>query len=276
MEKPLLKNGKTNQDESEVTCKRRPSHSSSKVSANARTSKVPSSPTKFKASLRPNNGNNLTPRAKKPAAIDISERKRTTPKSSHKSINFSPAKEFSKSTSTIFTKINGSRIDLSSKASKERPKPLRTPSKASISGKLKQSSATPWSDIKVKKVLEHQLIPQPVSAKQLVENGAFFLKTICSRILSGRRNKSQSPGILASFSLRTEERAALSLPFSPSFFKGLKRNSMLLGNKNYSSKQLSRKKQGPNSRNYDNAFASRQDHCQIFIKKQHPKIRFRR
>ncbi|KAK8607291.1 hypothetical protein V6N13_053033 [Hibiscus sabdariffa] len=77
MEKPLLKNGKTNQIEIEVTSKWRPSHNSSKVSANARTSKVPSSPAKFKAPPRLNDGNKLTPMAKKPA-IDMSERKRLT------------------------------------------------------------------------------------------------------------------------------------------------------------------------------------------------------
>ncbi|KAK9012453.1 hypothetical protein V6N11_040504 [Hibiscus sabdariffa] len=204
MEKPLLKNGKTNQDESEVTSKRRPSHSSSKVSANARASKVPSSPAKFKAPLRPNNGNNLTPMTKKPA-IDITERKRPTPKSSHKSIHFTPAKGVSKLTSTIVRKIDGSRIDLSSKASKECPTPSRTPNKASISGKLKQSSATPWSE-------NRSAARTPVNSSASVSKTArgkwSFLPTDCSRILSGRRNKSQSPGIFASFSLRTEERAA--------------------------------------------------------------------
>ncbi|KAK8673465.1 hypothetical protein V6N13_111799 [Hibiscus sabdariffa] len=190
MEKPLLKNGKTNQDESEVTSKRRPSHSSSKVSVNARTSKVPSSPAKFKAPLRPNNGNNLTPMIKKPA-IDITERKRPTPKSSHKSIHFTPAKEVSKSTSTIVRKIDGSRIDSSSKASKECPTPSRTPNKASISGKLKQSSATPWSE-------NRSAARTPVNFSASVSKTArgkwSFLPTDCSRILSGRRNKSQSPG----------------------------------------------------------------------------------
>ncbi|XP_039064892.1 protein WVD2-like 4 isoform X2 [Hibiscus syriacus] len=193
MEKPLIKHGKTNQDEFEVTSKRKPSHCSSKVSGNARTSKVPSSPSKFKAPLRPNNGNNLTPRAKKPA-IGISERKRSTPKPSHKSINFTPAKELSK--------LTGPRTDSNCKASKEFPTPLRTPNKASVSGKLKQSSATPWS--------ENRSARTPVDSSASVSKTArgkwSFLPT--ERILSGSRNKSQSPGIFASFSLRTEERAA--------------------------------------------------------------------
>ncbi|TYH11516.1 hypothetical protein ES288_A07G264400v1 [Gossypium darwinii] len=202
MEKPLLKGGKTNEDEFEVTSEMKPSQSSSKVFANARTSKMPSSPAKFKPPLRPNNGNNLTPMTKK-SAMDISERKRSTPKSSHKSINFTHAKEFSKFTSTIIRKIDGSRIDLNSKASKECPTPLRTPNLVSISGKPKQSSATPWS--------ENQSARTPVNSSASVSKTARgkwnFLPTDCSKILSACRNKSQSPGIFASFNLRTEERA---------------------------------------------------------------------
>ncbi|MFQ6651733.1 hypothetical protein Gotur_023939 [Gossypium turneri] len=194
MEKPLLKGGKTNEDEFEVTSKMKPSQSSSKVFANARTSKMPSSPAKFKAPLRPNNGNNLTPMTKK-SAMDISERKRSTPKSSHKSINFTHAKELSKFTSTIIRKIDGSRIDSNSKASKECPTPLRTPNQVSISGKPKQSSATPWS--------ENRSARTPVNSSASVSKTARgkwnFLPT---------ENKSQSPGIFASFNLRTEERAA--------------------------------------------------------------------
>ncbi|XP_012445315.1 protein WVD2-like 7 isoform X1 [Gossypium raimondii] len=203
MEKPLLKGGKTNEDEFEVTSRMKPSQSSSKVFANARTSKMPSSPAKFKAPLRPNNGNNLTPMTKK-SAMDISERKRSTPKSSHKSINFTHAKEFSKFTSTIIRKIDGSRIDSNSKASKDCPTPLRTPNQVSISGKLKQSSATPWS--------ENQSARTPVNSSASVSKTARgkwnFLHTDCSKILTACRNKSQSPGIFASFNLRTEERAA--------------------------------------------------------------------
>ncbi|TYI20802.1 hypothetical protein ES332_A07G262100v1 [Gossypium tomentosum] len=203
MEKPLLKGGKTNEDEFEVTSEMKPSQSSSKVFANARTSKMPSSPAKFKPPLRPNNGNNLTPMTKK-SAMDISERKRSTPKSSHKSINFTHAKEFSKFTSTIIRKIDGSRIDSNSKASKECPTPLRTPNQVSISGKPKQSSATPWS--------ENQSARTPVNSSASVSKTARgkwnFLPTDCSKILSACRNKSQSPGIFASFNLRTEERAA--------------------------------------------------------------------
>ncbi|XP_022774315.1 protein WVD2-like 7 isoform X2 [Durio zibethinus] len=205
MEKPLLKSASTNQDELEVTSKKKPPHSSSKMSAYARTSKVPSSPAKFTAPIRPNKGNNHTPVAKK-SAMDISDRKRSTPKSSHKSINFTPAKEFCKVTTTIIQnqKIDGSRIASNSKASKECPTPLRTPNTASTSGRPKQSSATPWS--------ENRSARTPVNSSASVSKTArgkwHFLPTDCSKFLSACRKKSQSPGIFASFSLRTEERAA--------------------------------------------------------------------
>ncbi|XWS40648.1 hypothetical protein CRYUN_Cryun17cG0013600 [Craigia yunnanensis] len=194
MEKPLLKSASTNREEFEVTSKKKPPHSSSKVSAYARTSKVPSSPAKFTAPIRSNKGNNFTPVAKK-SAMDIPDRKRLTPKSSHKSINFTPAKEFSRLTSTIIRKIDGSRIASNSKSSKECPTPLRTPNTASTSGRPKQSSATPWS--------ENRSARTPVNSSASVNKTArgkwHFLPT---------EKKSQSPGIFTSFSLRTEERAA--------------------------------------------------------------------
>ncbi|KAK8480567.1 hypothetical protein V6N11_034339 [Hibiscus sabdariffa] len=107
--------------------------------------KVSASPAKFKATIRHNKGSNLTPMANK-SAMDISDRKRSAPKSAHKSVNFTPAKEFSGLTSTVTRKIDGPRIASNSKASKECPTPLRTPNSASISGRPKQSSATPWSE----------------------------------------------------------------------------------------------------------------------------------
>ncbi|XVF13972.1 hypothetical protein REPUB_Repub09cG0016100 [Reevesia pubescens] len=203
MEKPLLERTNANQDEFEVTSKKKPPYSSSKVPAYARTSKVPSSPAKFTAPIRPNKGNNLTPVAKK-SAMDISDRKRSTPKSSHKSINFTPGKEFSALTSSIIRKMDSSRIGSNSKAPKECPTPLRTPNTASTSGRPKQASATPWS--------ENRSARTPAISSASVSKTArgkwHFLPTDCSKFLSACRNKSQSPGIFASFSLRTEERAA--------------------------------------------------------------------
>ncbi|XWS44073.1 hypothetical protein CRYUN_Cryun15aG0013700 [Craigia yunnanensis] len=193
MEKPLLKSANTNQDEFEVTSKKKPPYSSSKVSAYARTSKVPSSPAKFTAPIRPNKGHNLTPVAKK-SAMDMSDRKRSAPKPSHKSITFTPAKEFSRLTSTIIRKIDGSRIGSNSKAFKECPTPLRTPNTASTSGRPKQPSATPWSENSARTTVNSS-----ASVSKTARGKWHFLPT---------ENKFQSPGIFASFSLRTEERAA--------------------------------------------------------------------
>ncbi|GMI67088.1 hypothetical protein HRI_000378100 [Hibiscus trionum] len=159
-----------------------------------KSAKVTASPAKFKATIRPNQGSNLTPMAKK-SAMDISDRKRPAPKSAHKSINFTPAKELSKLTSTITRKIDGSRIASNSKASKECPTPLKTPNSASINGRPKPSSATPWS--------ENRSARTPFKSSGSVSKTSHgkwkFLPT---------EKKLQSPGIFASFSLRTEERAA--------------------------------------------------------------------
>ncbi|XP_022750518.1 protein WVD2-like 7 [Durio zibethinus] len=251
MEKPLLKSAIINQDEFEVKSKKKPPYASLKVSAYARTSKVPSSPAKFTAPIRPNKGNNLTPVAKK-SAMDISDRKRSTPKSSHKSITFTPAKEFSRLTSTIIRKIDGSRIGSNYKASKECSTPLRTPNTASTSGRPKQTSATPWSENRSARTAANS----SASVSQTSHGKWHFLPTDCSKFLSACRNKSQSPGIFASFSLGTEERAArrkqarldITTCFtfvlfnvlhwtifiiSPSFFRGLQRNLMLFRNKKY-------------------------------------------
>ncbi|KAB2002540.1 hypothetical protein ES319_D11G073000v1 [Gossypium barbadense] len=109
-----------------------------KVSSYGRRTKVPSS-----SAIRPNKGNNVTPMSNK-SAMKISDRKRSTPKSSHKFINSTPAKEISRLTSTIIRKIDGSRIASNFKPSKECPTPLRTSNMASTSGRPKQSLATPW------------------------------------------------------------------------------------------------------------------------------------
>ncbi|XVE67782.1 hypothetical protein DITRI_Ditri09bG0015800 [Diplodiscus trichospermus] len=203
MKKPLLKSASTNQDEFEVTSNKKPPHSSSKMSTYARTPKVPSSPAKSTAPIRSNKGNNLTPVGKK-SAMDISDRKRSTQKSSHKSINFTPAKELSRLTSATIQKIDGSRISSTSKASKECPTPLRTPKMVSTSGRPTQSSTTPWS--------ENGSARTPVNPSASVSKTArqkwHFLPTDSSKFLSACTKKSQSPATNASFSLRTEERAA--------------------------------------------------------------------
>ncbi|TYH99584.1 hypothetical protein ES332_A11G076300v1 [Gossypium tomentosum] len=160
-----------------------------KMSSYGRRTKVPSSP-----AIRPNKGNNVTPMSNK-SAMEISDRKRSTPKSSHKFINSTPAKEISRLTSTIIRKIGGSRIASNSKPSKEFPTPLRTSNMASTSGRPKQSFATPW--------LENR------SARMPFNSSASVSKTSRGKWnLLPTEKKSKYPAIFAPFSLRTEERAA--------------------------------------------------------------------
>lgn len=61
------------------------------------------------------------------------QRDRSTPKSSRKSINFTPAQELSRLTSTIIQKIDGPRMASYSKASKECSTPSRTPNTVQFS-----------------------------------------------------------------------------------------------------------------------------------------------
>lgn len=73
--------------------------------------------------------NNIaTPISKKPALLDSAEKKTSTPKSLHKSVNFTPIRELNRLTSTVIRKIENSRFGAnSSKASKDCHSPLRTP-----------------------------------------------------------------------------------------------------------------------------------------------------
>ncbi|KAJ0113577.1 hypothetical protein Patl1_02923 [Pistacia atlantica] len=89
--------------------------------------------------------NNFTPIKKKPA-IDLAEKKRSTPKSTHKSIYFTPAREINRLTSTIIRKIDSSKVGSNAKASKDCSNPLKTPTTASVSGAAKHPLATPWSE----------------------------------------------------------------------------------------------------------------------------------
>ncbi|XP_075673006.1 protein WVD2-like 7 isoform X3 [Castanea sativa] len=169
MEKPLLKSSKSNQDSLASMSKKKPSLSSSKPLIHNRASKLPSSPAKHTVPICPKKDYNATPMNQKPA-IDCTDRKRSTPKSIHKSVNFTPIRELNRFTSTVMRKIESSRVGASSsKASKDCSTPLRTPTMVSKNDVEKQSSATPWSE--------------------------------------KRRNKMQSPNLSTPFSFRTEERA---------------------------------------------------------------------
>ncbi|GLU02167.1 hypothetical protein SLE2022_194310 [Rubroshorea leprosula] len=195
MEKPLLQSPNSNKDEVKTTSKKKQPHSTLKSSTNGRESKVPYSPAKLTARIHPKKESNSTPATKK-SAMDAADKKRSTPKSSQKSMNFTPAKEFNRLASTIIRRLDGSRVGSNSKApSKDCSTPLRTPTTACVSGKPKQPADTPWSE---KRSARTPLDP-PASGSKTVRRKWGFLPT---------ENKSQSTCIFTPFSLKTEERAA--------------------------------------------------------------------
>ncbi|GLT61282.1 hypothetical protein SLA2020_340010 [Shorea laevis] len=198
MKKPLLKNCSSNQDSLASMSKKKLPLSSSKSSIHNRASKLPSSPAKHPAP------NNATPMSKKPA-IDYADKKRSTPKSHHKSVNFTPIRELNRFTSKVFRKIESSRVGgSSSKASKDCFTPLRTPTTVSKNEVQKHPSDTPWSE---KRRARTPLDPSASGSKTIGQKWR-FLPTDCSKYLSACRNKIQSPILSTPFFFRTEERAA--------------------------------------------------------------------
>ncbi|XP_050270948.1 protein WVD2-like 7 isoform X1 [Quercus robur] len=203
MEKPLLKSSKSNQDSLASMSKKKPSLSSSKPLIHNRASKLPSSPAKHTVPIFPKKDYNATPMNQKPAT-DCTDRKRSTPKSIHKSVNFTPIRELNRFTSTVMRKIESSRVGASSsKASKDCSTPLRTPTMVSKNDIEKQSSATPWSE---KRRARTPIHPSASGSKSVGQRWR-LLPSDCSKYLSACRNKMQSPNLSTPFSFRTEERA---------------------------------------------------------------------
>ncbi|KAK1566651.1 hypothetical protein Q3G72_002471 [Acer saccharum] len=125
--------------------------SSSKSSNYSRASKQPSSPAKPTVLSQPKKDTMATPMKKK-SLVDLPDKKRATPKSIHKSIYLTPAREINRLASSIIRKIDGSRVGSNSKPPKDISTPLRTPTKASMSGQLqaiaKHPLITPLSENK--------------------------------------------------------------------------------------------------------------------------------
>ncbi|KAL9457865.1 hypothetical protein AB3S75_006831 [Citrus x aurantiifolia] len=203
MQKPRLKTSNSNQDDRASMSKKKPSFSSSKSLNFGRATKMPSTPAKPTAPLQSTKEINATP-IKKKSAIDFADNKRSTPKSIHKSIYLTPAREINRLTSTIVRKIDGSKVmGSNSKASKDCSTPLMTPTAASVNGAPKHPLATPWS--------ENRRDGTPHDSNmgsKTVRARWNFLRTDCSKFLSACRNKLQSPNSFTPFRLRTEERAA--------------------------------------------------------------------
>ncbi|KAJ4729372.1 protein WVD2-like 7 [Melia azedarach] len=189
-EKPQLKSSSSKQHDGVLMSKKKEALSSTKSSSYGRASKLPSTPAKPSKKE-----NNATPISKK-SALDAADKKRSTPKSIHKSIYLTPAREINRLTSTIIRKIDSSKaIGYSSKASKECSTPLRTPTVTSVSGVPKHPLATPWSENR-RAGTPHE---SSTSTSKAVRAKWNFLPT---------ENKLQSPNSFTPFRFRTEERAA--------------------------------------------------------------------
>ncbi|ONI19795.1 hypothetical protein PRUPE_3G298700 [Prunus persica] len=196
-EKPLLKSYSSNQEASTpIKRKKTRLFTSSKSSlAYHKAPKVPSSPAKPIVSSCSRKDDILTPLRKKPAT-ELEDKKRSTPKSLHKSVSFTPIRELSRLTSTVIRKIENSRVGASSsKTSKDCMTPLRTPTTVSKNEVHKRCTKTPCSEKR--------------RAKTPLDPSASGTKTPLSRWRSLRtENKARSPFSSAPFNLRTEERAA--------------------------------------------------------------------
>ncbi|TXG54778.1 hypothetical protein EZV62_020034 [Acer yangbiense] len=138
MDKPQLKSSMS---------KKKLDLSSSKSSNYSRASKQPSSPAKPTVLSQLKKDTMATPMKKK-SVVDLPDKKRATPKSIHKSIYLTPAREINRLASSIIRKIDGSRVGSNSKPSKDISTPLRTPTKASMSGIAKHPLTTPLSENK--------------------------------------------------------------------------------------------------------------------------------
>lgn len=123
----LQQSSNCNQDSLASMSKKQSSLSSLKPSIHSRAAKVPSSPSKHTVPICSKKDNNTTPVNMK-SAVDLTDKKRSTPKSLYKSVSFTPIRELNRLTTKVIRKIESSRIVAnSSKASKDCPTPLRTP-----------------------------------------------------------------------------------------------------------------------------------------------------
>ncbi|KAE8021400.1 hypothetical protein FH972_007294 [Carpinus fangiana] len=203
IKKPLVKSCSSNQDSLGSMSKKKLPLSSSKSWIHKRASKLPSSPAKHTAPICPKKENNATPMSMK-SAINSVDKKRS-PKSHHKSVNFTPIRELNRFTSKVIRKIESSRVGgSSSKASKDYSTPLRTPTMVFKNVEQMHPSGTPWSE---KRRTRTPLDPS-VSGSKTVGQKWRLLTTDCSKYLSACRNKIQSPNLSTPFFFRTEERAA--------------------------------------------------------------------
>ncbi|XP_057983769.1 protein WVD2-like 7 isoform X2 [Malania oleifera] len=168
-------------------------------------SRLPSSPAKSAAAIHPLKKEiNATPVGIK-STLDSWDRRRSTPKSLHMSINMTPARENKKLAPPAPLKTESSRLaGAASKASKNCSTPLRTPTMVSVSGAEKHHLATPQSENRRAKTPLHP----SASGSRTTGPKWHFLFTDCSKSLNACKNKLQSPILSTPLRFKTEERAA--------------------------------------------------------------------
>ncbi|KAA8529694.1 hypothetical protein F0562_034206 [Nyssa sinensis] len=192
-----------NQEASDSTNKKKKTISSSKLTY-AGASKL-QSPAKLTTSFQAKQEDDATPNSKK-SARDLMDKKRSTPKSLHMSINFSSrAGETSKTYSPILQKIGNSRIIRTFvRTSKDSPTAQRIPTRVSVMGKSKCSSVTPQPENQRTKTL----LDRSVSGSRTVNEQSQSISKDRLESSGACRSKAQSPIISSSFIFRSEERAA--------------------------------------------------------------------
>ncbi|XP_042487344.1 protein WVD2-like 7 isoform X2 [Macadamia integrifolia] len=175
--------------------------SSSKPSVYGRALKLPSSPDK--SSTVHSRKENATPNSKK-FASDLVNKKCSTPKSLHMSINAPSGAGETNKTSSAQKKIADSRGSGSVSTSKHCPTPLRTPTMASVNGLPKNPSVTPQSEQKSTRT------ELGFTSSGCSKVGAKWhsLSTDHSKSLSAGGGITRSPTVSSPFSFRTDERAA--------------------------------------------------------------------
>ncbi|KAK9108363.1 hypothetical protein Syun_024374 [Stephania yunnanensis] len=181
--------------------KMRPS-TSSKQSVNSRTTRIPPPPPRTPIHHHWKD-NNSTPDSKS-YAKDLEEKKRTTPRSVHMSINFAPSRSVDgHKISTPFRKNRDPMVASNlSKTAKDSAAPLRTPSRASVNVVPKPPPATPQSENK----RAQPPLEQIPSAH--IKMDTKWQSFSVDRSKSNSWTKSWSPTVSSCFRFRSEERAA--------------------------------------------------------------------
>ncbi|KAI5651144.1 hypothetical protein M9H77_37149 [Catharanthus roseus] len=271
MEKPLLKQSCGDAEEvSSVKSKKKSAFSSLKSSVYRKTSKVPvpSSPAKPITShmKKENHAATTTPVATKKSVVELTEKRKSTPKFLRTYVNSMPTKEPDKLSATA------TRTKENPKRSQDCKTPLKTPRMAPSAWMSKLAPATPVSENTRPKS------PNDGSKTTGPTPRWHILSAVCSKSLTACRNKLQSPTLSSTpFTLRTEERAArrkqashlhrflfsiqsasslyheisslIMCQFVPNMYRNLRRNSM-----------PRRRKQAPNSENCVKASVSKLAH----------------